>query len=441
MSEEDQPDWVRERIADAGRLARFIAELDRRLRAHPARAPWATHLDYLRGLLAAYVSRSEEIVLALRGLERFTALEAEVEFERFLDVVRRALETLRSEDVLDGRPGAVRQARRERRRGQLAARGSSSAGVWILGATERAFPPPARQDPILLDDERSKDLRARRRPARAAGGSRERGGADIRARVRGGARAAGRLLRAPRDRGEPADGCPRCSSGSSPRSWSASACRPRRRRCFAAPTSSGSAATRSGRRSRAAATPRAPRRSARPRSEPISEAERDRTYLQARVTRPVAVATFERAAPAFARALGAERARRSNRYSEWDGALGPDALDAIASLVPPERVMSPTALENYAACPQRFLMARRAAGQIGRGAGADGADRQPPPRQPVPPDPPALRRGMGRRRSGGARSWTPSEADARDRRARSATAPRSAARPAIRRCGGPTGSR
>ena len=27
--------------------------------------------------------------------------------------------------------------------------------MWILGATERAFPPPARQDPILLDEERA----------------------------------------------------------------------------------------------------------------------------------------------------------------------------------------------------------------------------------------------------------------------------------------------
>ncbi len=72
--------------------------------------PGPTHLDYLRDLLARYVSRSEEIVLALRGLERFTALEAEVEFDRFLEVVRRALGTLRSEDVLEGRPGRSRGA-------------------------------------------------------------------------------------------------------------------------------------------------------------------------------------------------------------------------------------------------------------------------------------------------------------------------------------------
>src|SRR5262249_40256466 len=82
-----------------------------------------------------------------------------------------------------------------------------------------------------------------------------------------------------------------------------------------------------------------------------------RTYLQAAVTQPVAIAALENAAPAFARALVAQRARRSDRYSEWDGALGLEALEAVAKLVPCDRVLSATALENYATCPQRFLMA------------------------------------------------------------------------------------
>jgi ATP-dependent helicase/nuclease subunit B len=165
-AQEDQPDWVRDRIADAEQLARFIAELDRRLRAHPGRAPWAAHLSYLRDLLAAYVSRSEEIVVALGGLERFTALEAEVEFDRFLDVVRRALDTLRSEDVLEGRAGLFA------RLGVNVVAVNSLPGIefrrlWILGATERSFPPPVRQDPILLD-ESVRDLQAGRH---AAGGA------------------------------------------------------------------------------------------------------------------------------------------------------------------------------------------------------------------------------------------------------------------------------
>ena len=111
---------------------------------------------------------------ALRGLERFTALESEVEFQSFLEVVRRAIGTLRSEDVLGDRAGAFA------RRGVNVVAVNSLAGiefarVWILGATERAFPPPARQDPILLDGERAVISRRAGTPLapRAARGSEE----------------------------------------------------------------------------------------------------------------------------------------------------------------------------------------------------------------------------------------------------------------------------
>src|SRR5262249_51271711 len=77
--EGEPPAWVAERIEDAGTLERFIADLHVRLQARPPRAPWSVHLDYLQALLARYVSDSEPIVEALRGLERFTALESEVE--------------------------------------------------------------------------------------------------------------------------------------------------------------------------------------------------------------------------------------------------------------------------------------------------------------------------------------------------------------------------
>jgi CRISPR/Cas system-associated exonuclease Cas4 (RecB family) len=93
-------------------------------------------------------------------------------------------------------------------------------------------------------------------------------------------------------------------------------------------------------------------------AESVSEPERDRTYLQARVTRSLAMATFERAQPSFARALEAFGARFADRYSVWDGALGPDALDAIATLLPPDAPLGPTSLEGYATCPQRFMLER-----------------------------------------------------------------------------------
>jgi ATP-dependent helicase/nuclease subunit B len=353
-AQEDQPDWVRDRIADADQLRRFIAELDRQLLAHPGRAPWAAHLSYLRELLATYVSRSEEIVIALRGLERFTALEAEVEFDRFLDVVRRALETLRSEDVLDGQPGAFA------RRGVNVVAVNSLPGIefrrlWVLGAAERSFPPPARQDPILLDEERaeiSKRAGALLAP-RAERGSEEELGFALASEA---ARERLVVSYARRATGESRPRLPsvffrevasqlvgeRVSAEDAPLLH-----RPDVHRiggdAIGVPIPGG----------RYAETPETVSAAA---QLAISDADRDRTYLQAAVTQPVAIATFEEAAPAFGRALRADHARRSNRYSEWDGAIGPDALASIASLVPHDRVLSPTALENYAACPQRFLM-------------------------------------------------------------------------------------
>ncbi len=352
--QDDAPTWVAERAADAGELARFIADLHARLQGHPARAPWEAQLVFIAGVLSRYVRGAQEVIDALRGLERFTALEQEIDFGRFLDVVRRAVGTLRSEDVLEGRAGAFA------RRGVNVVAVNSLPGiefarVWVLGATERAFPPPSRQDPILLDGER----------ALVSG----RAGAELAPRATRGTEEALQFAlacEAARDRlvvsyarratGESRPRLPsvffreiasqlvgeRVSAEQAPL-----LARPDIQRipgdAIGAPIPGGRYA--SGPEVVSAAAAGA-----------ISESERDRTYLQASVTQPWAIATFERAAPAFARALAASHARRSGSYSEWDGALGERALAAIASLVPAGRTFSPTSLEQYCKCPQQFLM-------------------------------------------------------------------------------------
>jgi ATP-dependent helicase/nuclease subunit B len=350
---DDAPGWVKDRIDDTGELARFVADLNARLQAHPERAPWGAHLNFFADLLARYVDGGQEIVKALRGLERFTALEAEVGFDRFLDTVYRSLKTLRSEDVLQGRAGAFA------RRGVNVVAVNSLPGiefarVWILGASERAFPPPARQDPILLDGER---LMISERPGgplapRAARGTEEALQFTL------ACEAAGERLvvsYARRATGESRPRLPsvffrelasqlvgeRVSAEGAPLLARADVER--------IPGDAIGAPIPGGRHASDAAVSMAAAGAA-------SASERDRTYLQANVSRPLATATFERVEPAFARALTASRARISGSYSEWDGALGPDALAAIAELVPRSRVFSPTALESYAVCPQRFLM-------------------------------------------------------------------------------------
>ncbi len=354
--DDDPPEWVRERMDDIDDLARFMSDLHARLSAHPGRAPWSAHLDFLEDLLARYVRGADEIVDALRGLERFTALEQEVEFDRFRDVVRRAVETLRSEDVLQGRAGAFA------RRGINVVAINSLPGiefsrVWMLGATERAFPPPARQDPILLDPERAAIS--------------ERAPAPLAARAERGSEEALQfaLACAAAREGLVVSYARRATGENRPRLPSvffreiASQLAGERISAERAPLLSRSDVERipgdaigvpipGGRYAR---DPRVVHDAA---ASAASAAERDRTYLQPEITQPLAISTFERAAPAFARARVAERARRSTRYSEWDGALGPDGAGAAATLIPADYVFSPSALEAYAACPQLFFMSR-----------------------------------------------------------------------------------
>jgi ATP-dependent helicase/nuclease subunit B len=349
----DTSDWVKERIADIGELARFVADLNARLQAHPGAAPWAVQMDFLADLLARYVEGGHEIVEALRGLERFTALEAEVGFDRFLDTVRRSIKTLRSEDVLQGRAGAFA------RRGVNVVAVNSLPGiefarVWILGVSERAFPPPARQDPILLDAERAaiskhaggplapradRGTEAALQFTLACEAARERLVVSYARRATGESRPrlpsvffrelASQLVgervsaeRAPLLVRDDVDRIPGDAIG---------APIPRGRHASLSDVSEAAAGA-------------------------ASASERDRTYLQANVSRALAIATFERVESAFARALAASRARSLESYSEWDGALGPAALSAIERLIPASRVFSPTAFESYAVCPQRFLM-------------------------------------------------------------------------------------
>ena len=350
----DGPSWLSERVADVVRLASFIADLNARLHAHPSRAPWSEHLDNLQSLLGRYVAGGDQVIEALRGLERFTALETEVDHETFLDVVRRSVETLRSEDVLEGTPGAFA------RRGVNVVSVNSLSGVqfgcvWILGATERAFPPPARQDPILLDRERGcLSVRADRRLA-----PRGRRGTEEELQFTLACDAAQERLVVSHAR--------RATGESRPRLPSiffrelASQLEGRRVSAEDAPLLARADVQRIPGESIGAPIPggryaRDPAAVGLAADTAVSLAERDRTLLQARVTAALAIATFERAAPAFARALRAHRARWSPRYSEWDGALSGAALEAIAAMLPQTRTFSPTALESYARCPQQFLM-------------------------------------------------------------------------------------
>jgi ATP-dependent helicase/nuclease subunit B len=353
--EPDPPEWLIRRAQDAEQLGRFIVDLDERLRSRPPRASWARHLDYLQSLLMRYVDGAEDVVIALRGLERFTALEAEVDFDWFLDVVTRAIQTLRSEDVIDSRSGAF-AARGVNIVAVNSLVGIEFARVWILGVTERTFPPPVRQDPILLDREREAISKRAATPLapRSARGSEE---ALVFALACEAAQERLVVSYARRASGENRPRLPSvffreiASQLVGERVSAEDAPMLQRDDVERIAGDAIGVPVRTVRGLGAAAVADAAASAA-------SEPERDRTFLQAAITRPLAMATFEQAQPAFARALRVARSRFADLYTAWDGALGPGAREAIAALLPADRPLSPTSLETYARCPQRFMLER-----------------------------------------------------------------------------------
>jgi len=164
-------EWIAEQV---DRLTKFITELAERLEAHPKRAPWSDHVAYLGDLFRTYINDVEPVVNALADLSRLDPFSEQVDFERFRQVARRAIEEMRSEDPPEGRDGKFA------RQGVNVLDVNSIQhlrfrAVAVLGLTERAFPPPPRQDALLLDGERRalNEARTWDIPLRATGSDRE----------------------------------------------------------------------------------------------------------------------------------------------------------------------------------------------------------------------------------------------------------------------------
>ena len=164
-------EWLAEQIE---RLTKFVTDLADRLEAHPRRAPWSEHVAYLGDLFRTYINDVDPVVNALADLTQLDPLSDEVDFEHFRQVARRAIEEMRSEDLPEGRAGKFA------RQGVNVLDVNSIQhlrfrAVAVLGLTERTFPPPPRQDALLLDGER-KALNEKRDwdlPLRASGPDRE----------------------------------------------------------------------------------------------------------------------------------------------------------------------------------------------------------------------------------------------------------------------------
>jgi len=338
QDEDNAPEWLNRRIEDVDRLATFVADLAAAIERRPKSATWAEQLAYLAEVFGTYIADADRLVGALATLADLDALGEPVSAERFLDVVRAAIDGLRVNDVLDERQGAFA------RRGVNvldvnSLRGLSFRAVAIIGLVERTFPPPPRQDPLLLDDEREELgrsdnllllLRARGADSEALQFALACGAADDRlqlsfARAQSAGersqlpsrffRDAARALTGERVRADRVDELP---------TWLF-------RRILAN----------------------------RLLGEDLGHALSLQEYEPAVVQEQplVGVALVERSTPTLTRALAAQRARwRTRELTAFDGVLGEAALPALLGKVGPERPLSPTALESYATCPYRFFL-------------------------------------------------------------------------------------
>ena len=323
---------------DAGELERlgaFIDELWQAIERLPDSATWSDHLDYLDSLLTTYVRDSGALRKALAPLGELDRLGRPVSGRHFLEVARATIDGLRLEE--EHVPGQVSFARRGVNVVDVnSLRHLSFRAVVIVGLIERAFPPPPRQDPLLLDDERE-HLSGIELPLRARGPDAEALQFAL------GVHAAGEWLQLSFARAASAGGRAQLPS-----------------RFFrdAAHALSGQS-VRADRVDELA--PALYRRIAaqRPPGEPETLAtsvwEYDQSLLLAEPV--LAVAVLKRRSAAFGRALEAIAARwRSPEMTVFDGVLSDAAAAALDARMGADRPLSPTALESYAECPYRFFL-------------------------------------------------------------------------------------
>ena len=146
------PEWAWQRPRDLRQIKDFIQGLDGRIAALPARGTWGQCAEAFKGLVTVLISDDDPDLGFLDSFDRVGDQVPEVDFSEFTALLRHDLQ----EGVFRtsvGDPGAFR------RRGinVLDANQVSRLGfraVCVLGIGERQFPPPPRQDPLLLDHER-----------------------------------------------------------------------------------------------------------------------------------------------------------------------------------------------------------------------------------------------------------------------------------------------
>ncbi len=146
-------EWLRGHADRVDQLRAFVAEFHAALTLRADEATWDTHIDWLARIAATYARGTEPLIEALRDLATLKQVTPRATFAVFCRAVRDDLESRDSTAVLKepirlfGRRGvAVMDA--------LSLRHLRFRAMYMLGVAERAWPPPRRPDPLLLENER-----------------------------------------------------------------------------------------------------------------------------------------------------------------------------------------------------------------------------------------------------------------------------------------------
>ncbi len=356
-AEPDAPNWVWQVPKDLTSLRGFVVALDARIKALPAEGTWAQCAEALKGLITTYISDDDPDLGFLDAFARADDQVPRVPFSEFVALLRHDLEEGVFRTTV-GDPGAFR------RRGinVLDVNQVSKLGfraVAILGIGERQFPPPPRQDPLLLDEERTALNAALGKPAgeglplRAFGPDPE----PLLFALAVNAASDRLLLSYARSDGSGA-------SGSLPSSFfmrAASAVAGRRLRTADFESGLGARLLRiPASRIGAPGLPVLGRRDAMDvdYGRALTIAEWDRTLVESDgEVSQVGKALLDRIAPDRApRARELTRARWSPALTAFDGlTASPQAIAAIKDGHEGKRPFSATRLERYAGCPMRYL--------------------------------------------------------------------------------------
>jgi ATP-dependent helicase/nuclease subunit B len=152
-------DPLQTELDEIKRFRRFIDDFADALDGAAEEATWSRHVQYLKGLAGTYIDGIDDLLDQLSTLESLEQISESVSFERFRETTRFWLIRQNSAAYSNGNDGDLRRGQFGRDGVNVFDIGSLRYlrfdAVIILGVAERQFPPPPRQDPLLLDRERA----------------------------------------------------------------------------------------------------------------------------------------------------------------------------------------------------------------------------------------------------------------------------------------------